>query len=79
MQHNCVYGCRYYHRVIEKQSIIVFLRKEENVSFVTIEFDYDTFEVMQALGKYNQRIDPKLYQYVVDLGKRLNYERHTQL
>jgi SPP1 family predicted phage head-tail adaptor len=56
MQHNCVYSNRYYARVIAKRSIVVFLRKEENTSFVTIEFDYETFEVSQALGKYNRRI-----------------------
>jgi uncharacterized protein (DUF4415 family) len=53
------------------------MRKEENTSFVTIEFDYETFEVSQALGKYNKRIDPVLRQYVVKLGKQLYYERHT--
>lgn len=77
MQHNCVYSNRYYARVIAKRSIVVFMRKEENTSVVTIEFDYDTFEVSQALGKYNRRIDPKLRQYVVKLGKQLYYERHT--
>ena len=77
MQHNCVYSNRYYARVIAKRSIVVFLRKEENTSFVTIEFDYETFEVSQALGKYNKRIDPELRQYVVKLGKQLYYERHT--
>jgi hypothetical protein len=77
MQHNCVYSNRYYARVIVKSSIVVFLRKEENTSFVTIEFDYETFEVLQALGKYNKRIDPELRQYVVKLGKQLYYERHT--
>ena len=78
MQHNCVYSNRYYARVIAKRSIVVFLRKEENTSFITIEFDYETFEVLQALGKYNKRIDPELRQYVVKLGKQLYYERHTQ-
>jgi hypothetical protein len=77
MQHNCVYSNRYYARVIAKRSIVVFLRKEENTSFVTIEFDYETFEVSQALGKYNRRIDPELRRYVVKLGKQLYYERHT--
>jgi hypothetical protein len=77
MQHNCVYSNRYYARVIAKQSIIVFLRKEEKTSFVTIEFDYETFEIAQALGKCNRRIDPELRQYIVKLGKQLYYERHT--
>ena len=77
MQHNCVYSNRYYARVIAKRSIVVFMRKEENTSFVTIEYDYETFEVLQALGKYNKRIDPELRRYVVNLGKQLYYERHT--
>ena len=77
MQNNCVYSNRYYARVIAKQLIIVFLRKEKNASFVTIAFDYDTFEVSQALGKCNRRIDPELRRYVVKLGKQLYYERHT--
>lgn len=75
-QHNCVYTSRYFLYVISKNSIIVFLRKEENTPFVTIEYDYETFEVLQAYGKYNRDIDSKLYQYIVDLGKRLNVERH---
>lgn len=78
-QHNCVYTCRYYMQVIAHNSIIVFLRKEENTPFVTIEYDYETFEVLQAYGKYNRDIDTKLYQYIVDLGKRLNVERLSQL
>ncbi len=77
MQRNCVYSCRYYARVIAKRSIVVFLRQQKDTSYVTIEFDYETFEVSQALGKYNKRIDPELYDYVVKLGKRLYYERHT--
>ena len=78
-QHNCVYALGYYRHVIKQRSIIVFLRKEKSVPYVTIEYDYQTFAVRQALGKYNQKIDPQLYQYVVNLGKQLYYERHTQL
>ena len=77
MQHNCVYSGRYYARVVAKQSIVVFLRQQKDTSYVTIEFDYETFEVYQAFGKCNQRIDPDVYQYVVKLGKQLYYERHT--
>ena len=55
----------------------MFLRQENDKPYVTIEFDYHTFEVLQALGKYNKTIDPDLYQYVVDLGKQLYYEKHT--
>lgn len=78
LQHNCVYKLKYYNRVISQESIIVFLRQEKDKPYVTTEFDYNTFEVLQALGKYNRRIDPKLYQYIVDLGKQLYYEMHTQ-
>ena len=78
LQHNCVYKLRYYNRVINQESIIVFLRQEKDKPYVTIEFDYNTFEVLQALGKYNRRIDPELYQYIVNLGKQLYYEMHTQ-
>lgn len=77
MQHNCVYTNRYYARVVAQQSIIVFLRQEKNTAYVTIEFDYETFEVLQALGKYNKRIDPELRRYVAKLGKQLYYEMHT--
>ena len=66
-QHNCVYANGYYEKVINRQSIVVFLRKETDVPYVTIEFDYETFEVLQAYGKYNQKIDDNLYQYIVDL------------
>ena len=48
-----------------------------DTSYVTIEFDYETFEVLQALGKYNKRIDPDLYRHIVQLGKQLYYEKHT--
>ena len=77
-QHNCVYGMRYYRKVIDHKSIIVFLRKDKDTPYVTIEYDYDTFKVLQALGKYNKKIDSDLYQYIVDLGKQLYYEMHTQ-
>ncbi len=76
-QHNCVYTNRYYRKVVEKRSIIVFLRKEKYTPYVTIEYNYETFRVLQALGKYNQKIDPELYEYIVNLGKKLYYEMHT--
>jgi hypothetical protein len=76
-QHNCVYKLRYYRKVVEKRSIIVFLRKEKYTPYVTIEYNYETFRVLQALGKYNQKIDPELYEYIVNLGKKLYYEMHT--
>jgi hypothetical protein len=74
MQHNCVFHCEYYKRVINHQSIVVFLRKEKDKSFVTIEFEYGTFEVLQALEKYNKKTKEEVYKYVVDLGKRLQGE-----
>ena len=77
LQHNCVYSARYFMDVINKISIIVFLRKEKNTPFVTIEFDYKTFEVLQAYGKFNSKLNPSLYKYIVDLGKTLVYERMT--
>ena len=42
IQNNCVYGMAYFLNVINRESIIVFLRKEKNKPFVTIEFDYET-------------------------------------
>lgn len=77
-QHNCVYTNMYFEKVINRNSIIVFLRKEKSEPYVTIEFDYETFDVRQALGKYNRRIDRDLYNYIVNLGKQLNYERLSQ-
>lgn len=77
IQHNCVYQLGYYNAVINKQSIIVFLRKDKNLPYVTIEYDYETFEVLQARGKYNQRLNKDLYQYVVDLGKILFFEKDS--
>ena len=76
-QHNCVYKLGYYRHVVNHRSIIVFLRQEKTAPYVTIEYDYQTFAVRQALGKYNKRIDPDLYDYVVKLGKQLYYEMHT--
>lgn len=78
MQHNCVYTNEYYRLVIDRESIIVFLRKEKDTPFVTIEFEYETFEVLQAHGKFNSSIDRELYEYIVELGKRLHYEMRSQ-
>ena len=77
-QHNCVFKLRYYQAVIDKRSVIVFLRQKKDLPYVTIEFDYETFRVRQALGKYNKKLDPELYEYIVQLGKRLYCEKHTQ-
>ena len=74
MQHNCVYTNRYYRDVIGRKSIIVFLREQKNVSFVTIEFGYRTFSVRQAYKKFNQRVDDQLYKFIVELGKQLKLE-----
>lgn len=75
VQHICVFHMGYYEYVINKRSVIVFLRKEKDVPYVTIEFDYETFEVLQARGKYNQELDKELYKDIVDLGKKLHYEK----
>jgi hypothetical protein len=75
-QHNCVYSHAYYNKVVSRTSVIVFLRRKKNTPFVTIEYDYNTFKVLQALGKFNKKIDPELYQYIVNLGKQLYYEMH---
>ena len=74
IQHNCVYVCNYYRRVINRWSVIVFLREEKHAPFVTIEYEYGSFEVLQALGKHNQEISPELYRYVEELGERLRCE-----
>ena len=74
IQHNCVYVRNYYKYVIDRESIIVFLREDKNVPFVTIEYEYGSFEVWQAYGKYNAPISPELYQYVEELGERLRCE-----
>lgn len=76
-QHHCVHSMKYYNEVTQRNSIIVFLRKEKHTPFVTIEYDYDTFEVVQAFGKYDSPIPPELYEYIVNLGKRLNYEMRS--
>lgn len=74
MQHHCVYTMEYFRDVINRDSIIVFLRQEKNTPFVTIEFDYETFEVRQAYRRFNQKVDEELYQYIVDLGQQLKSE-----
>lgn len=78
IQHNCVYTNMYCKYVINRMSIIVFLRKEKDTPYVTIEFDYETFEVIQAYGKFNSDIDENLLKYIVELGKRLKYEMLSQ-
>ena len=76
-QHICVFWVGYFYEVIYKHSIIVFLRKEKHKPYITIEYDYTTFEVVQARGKFDYDIkkEPELYQYIVDLGKKLYHER----
>lgn len=73
-QHNCVYTNRYFQYVIDRESIIVFLRKEKNTSYVTVEYSYKSFEVLQAYAKFNRRVDKPLYDYIVSLGKKLYNE-----
>ena len=73
-QHNCVYTNRYFQYVIDRESIIVFLRKEKNTSYVTVEYSYKSFEVLQAYAKFNRRVDKPLYDYIVSLGKKLHNE-----
>jgi hypothetical protein len=68
----------YFLKVISRDSIIVFLRKQKDIPFVTIEFEYGTFEVIQAFKKYNQDLDEKLYKYIEDLGKQLKMEMLAQ-
>jgi hypothetical protein len=65
---------RYFYAVIDRSSIIVFLRQEKDIPYVTIEFDYATFEVLQAYRKFNQNVDDELYRYIVDFGKQLRLE-----
>ena len=78
IQHNCVFHMGYFRDVINKQSIIVFLRKDKNVPYVTIEYDYHTFEVLQASGKFNCSLGADLRQCVVDLAKTLYCEKHSR-
>ena len=77
-QHNCLFTNKYFINVINCFSIIVFLRKEETKSYVTIEYEYGTFEVLQAYTKSNMDIDDDLYDYIVDLGTELANEFRTQ-
>ena len=74
-QHICVYSLAYYRKVVNKQSIIVFLRKEKDTPYVTIEYDYETFEVIQARMKYNASVKGELKEYIIDLGRKLFVER----
>lgn len=78
IQHNCVYTARYDKMVVCRHSVIVFLRKEKDTPFVTIEYDYATFQVVQAFGRYNRMIDPELYRYIEKLGQQFYFEMHTQ-
>ena len=78
MQNHCVYTNGYCLDVIDRCSIIVFLRKEKDTPFVTIEYDYDTFEVRQAFRKGNQPIPTDLYEFVKKLGEQLHYEMRSQ-
>ena len=75
LQHNCVYTNGYYRYVIKRQSIIVFLRQKKNTPYITIEYDYETFAVLQARGRYNTRVGKNIYDYIVNLGKQLRRER----
>ena len=78
IQHICLFHMGYFRDVINKQSIIVFLRKDKNVPYVTIEYDYHTFEVLQARGKCNSLLDADLRQCVADLAITLYCEKHSR-
>ena len=78
IQHICVYSMGYYRHVINNRSIIVFIRTQKDVPYVTVELDYATFEVLQARRKYNQSVDEQLSQYIFDLSKRLYFEKISQ-
>jgi hypothetical protein len=77
-QHHCVYTNGYVNDVIAHESVIVFLRKEKEIPLVTIEFDYNTFEVLQARGRYNQTPDYKARQYIKLLSETLNREKTSR-
>ena len=70
-QHHCVFYMGYFLEVIEKHSVVVFLRKEKNIPYITIEYNYATFDVLQAYKKFNQPVEPEEYEYIVRLGKQL--------
>lgn len=56
VMHHCVGG--YIDRVIDKNSIIMFLRKAEDIesSFATIEIDPDNMKIYQVKAKNNNRV-----------------------
>ena len=73
----CKDTMRYYERVINRRSIIVFLRKKKNIPYITIEYDYETFELLQARMKFNDSVDENMKNYIIDLGKQLYCEMLT--
>lgn len=78
-QSNCVYTMKYYENVVNHISIVVFLRKQKDKSYVTIEFDYHDFNVIQAYRKYNYDVTDDLYEYICQLGKKLYQEKLERL
>ena len=69
--HHCVGGDKYLNAHAKKESIILFLRKDENTPYITIEMD-PTGKIVQWYGAYDEKpdkvkIDRWLNKYVKQL------------
>ena len=69
--HHCVGGDKYLNAHAKKESIILFLRKDENTPYITIEMD-PTGKIVQWYAAYDEKpdkvkIDRWLNKYVKQL------------
>ena len=72
--HNCVGGI-YFDKVVEKRSVVVFLRKKEDLkqSFCTVEFDTKG-NVLQNRAKYNHQAPEEAVAFINKLSKKVKKE-----
>lgn len=65
----CVGGGQYGKKIIEKESQIIFLKKDEKVIYC-VEFDYDRKDIIQARALYNAHMSETLESELQDLLNR---------
>lgn len=75
-QHNCVFGS-YYPRVVDHETLVVFIRRKEDInnSFITCEIDPYNGQIIQYLKRYNARPTNKNSLDFRDLYQTFLYEQ----
>lgn len=77
----CVFSSKYYEKVYRHQSIIVFIRKNENIDkpYVCMELNYHNFDLIQIRGKANSRPNASVINYANKLILNLKKEAQKRM